>query len=461
MTITFVGVGAAVTADNAATLNPPLNASTQAGDLVLILASIRNTAAFPSGVSGWTLVGGTENVRVFGKIAETGEPTPAVAFSGGVAGDDNIAQAATFRGTEPSLAGLVFNIQTNLTAVNLAYPAVTVPAINHLVIVAGWRQDDTTGIAPIAGYTEIGETNTITGNDAAQVWDYQIQTTATNLAAGSFVVTGLTAVSKGLTILVRPAASIAVTQQDVYPPRNLVTVTGLTLTDDVDIYRVVSGERTLLRGGSLDNTTDPSFFVIDNEYPFGVPVTYTAVVNDSPEYSAGPTTYTLANAKPVVTDAISGDAAEVIIQAWDQRNWSPQRSAYKVGGRNVVVSTGGLGMYDTDIEFIFEAPSSLTNFYNLLAEATEGVVQLRVPEGDMNDYFAVLGAREVRHSDDWSDPKTHLVLSVMQVEGWATALEAHGFTYADVETFYGSTTTYAMVESDFATWLAAEQGDYS
>jgi hypothetical protein len=464
MTITFVGAGAAVSGNNSATLSPPLHASTQAGDLVLILTSIRNVAAFPSGVSGWSLVGGTENVRVYGKIAAAGEPTPVVAFSGGVAGDDNIAQCATWRGVEPTVAGIAFNIQTNSTAVNLAYPALTVPANNYAVIVAGWRQDDTTGIATIAGYTEIDETNVTAGNDAAQVWDYQIQTTAVNLSAGSFTVTGLTAISKGLTLLIRPAAAIAVATQASYPTRTLVSVTGLTLGDDVSVYRQVAGQRTLLRGGTGVDVLDPSFLVVDAELPFGVAVSYVAVVNSFAEYATGPTTYSLAGGKVALSDAVGGLAAETVILSWPERAYDTNSSVYRAGARNIVVS-GPLGQFTSTIDLFVETTSAVDNVRTVLASATSNTVQIRQAGGydGVDSYVAVLKAAERRWSQDGSDQRRVITVDVVEVSGWAPTLEARGFTLGDIATYYGPTGTLADITADgrFSTLLGLAQADFT
>jgi hypothetical protein len=464
VTITFVGAGTAVSGNNAATLSPTLHASTAAGDLVLILTSIRSVTAFPSGVSGWSLVGGTENVRVYGKIAAAGEATPVVAFSGGAAGDDNIAQCATFRGIEPTTAGIAFNIQTNASAVNLAYPALTVPANNHAVIVAGWRQDDTTGIATIAGYTEIDETNVTAGNDAAQVWDYQIQTAAVNLAAGSFTVTGVTAISKGLALLLRPAAAIAVQTQDSFPPRTLISVTGLTLGDDVSVYRQVAGERTLLRGGTGVDVLDPSFLVVDAELPFGVAVSYVAVVNSFAEYATGSTAYVLTGGKVALSDAVGGAAAEAVILSWPERAYDTNSSVYRAGARNIVVS-GPLGQFTSTIELFVETTSAVDNVRTVLADATSNTVQIRQAGGydGVDCYVAVLKAAERRWSQDGSDQRRVFSLDVVEVGGWAPTLEARGFTLQDIADYYGPTGTLADIAADgrFSTLLGLAQADFT
>lgn len=462
MTITFVGASTAVTGNNAATLSPTLHASTAAGDLVLILASIRGTTAFPSGVSGWSLVAGTENLRVYGKIVAAGETTPTVAFSGGAAGDDNIAQTTTFRGAESSVAGIVNAIQTNISAQNVAYPAMTVPAINHMVVAAGWKQDDSTGWSPISGYTEIGETNPTAGNDASQAWDYQIQTTAVNLSAGSFTVTGgASAVSKGLSLLIRPAAAIAVSTQDSYPPRTLVSVTGLTLADDVSVYRQVAGDRTLLRAGAATDVTDPSFLVIDAELPFGVAVSYVAVVNSFAEYATGATTYTLPGGKVALSDAVGGAAAEVVILSWPEKDRDTNSAVYRAGSRNIVVS-GPIGQFTSTIDFFVETTSAADNLTTLLATATQNIIQIRQPGGydDVDGYAAALATKVKRWSQDGSDQRRIVSVDVAEVNGWADALEARGYTLGDIADYYGTGGTLQDIADDFTTLLQIAQAEF-
>lgn len=260
------------------------------------------------------------------------------------------------------------------------------------------------------------------------------------------------------------AVAISAVEQDFYPPRILVSITGLTLTDDVIVYRVISAQRTELRAGSVQDIADTSFLVLDAELPFGVPVTYLAVVNSVTEYSTSATTYILGDGgddtKVVFTDAVSGAGAEAIIVAWPDKQYAPQSAVFVVGGRQLAVSTGGVGMYTADIELVFEATTSLDNFYTLLNTATEGVIQFRADTSE-SDYWTVQRITESRYSNDWDDERRTVLISVAQVESWAAALEARGFTYQDVADYYGASGHYTDVSDDYATYLAVAQGDFS
>lgn len=464
MTITFVGAGAAATGNNTSVV-PALPAGLAAGDLILIEASIRNSGAGTVNTpTGWAKVAESGNVAVLGRFYAAGVTAPTVTFTGGVANADTIGQAIAFRGVSADQLTAVATVLLNGSAQNITYPALDVPGAAYAAVMFLWKQDDATSLTTPAGWTAVGLTSTITGDDALQAIFYQIQTTEADVSSSSVTVTGgLAAISRGIMLALKPAAAIAVAQQDSFPPRVLVSVTGLTLGDDLALYRVVAGQRTLVRAGTAADVIDTSFLRVDSELPFGVPVSYVAVVNDAVEYSTTATSYTLPGGKVVFSDAITGDAAEAVILAWDEKAYERRTSVFKVGGRNVVVS-GDLGMFEATLELFFDAYSSGQVFKGLVETATEGIVQLRSPSSvydGVNCYVAVLSAKERRFSQDGSDPRRTWVVEVAEVEGWASALLAVGFTYGDVETYYAPTGTYATAAGDFATYLAAVQGDYS
>lgn len=250
------------------------------------------------------------------------------------------------------------------------------------------------------------------------------------------------------------------TEQDAYPPRVLLSLTGLDISDAVVLYRVVGGERTPIRAGSEDFVTDTSFLRIDAELPFGVPVSYVAVVNAT-EYTAGPDTYTLPGGKVAVSDAITGEAAETVILAWDEKEYDRESSLFRVGGRNVAV-LGDLGMFASTIELYVENTSSRDNLAALLATATEGVLQIRQAGGydGVDSYLAVLGATERRFSQDGSDERRIWAIRVAEVESWGPALEARGFTLQDIADAYDGLNLDDLSD-DYATLLALAQGDFS
>ncbi|MCW6008507.1 hypothetical protein K1W54_28780 [Micromonospora sp. CPCC 205371] len=218
--ITFVGAGTAAGSQNAggvSTVTPTLPAHLP-GDLLLVLASIRNSGAGTVNVpADWTSLAESGNVRLLGRRApSSGTAAPVVTFAGGVPEATLIAQSAALRNAE--LVPAVSAAQLNASGQNIGYPALNVPGDNHAVIVAGWKQDDWTSVATLAGMTEIQEFTTTGGDDASQVWDYQLQTTAANVAPGSFVVTGgAAAISRGLVAAFTPAAHVTAETGSITP----------------------------------------------------------------------------------------------------------------------------------------------------------------------------------------------------------------------------------------------------
>lgn len=185
---TFVAAGTAAHADNAS-VSPGLPAGLTAGDALLVFAAIRNsgtgTVNTPAGYTPVIVFG---NCALFGKIAVSGETAPAVSFTGGVAGATCSAQTAAFRNC--SIEVVNSTSQLNGSAANIAYPSFGVDRPNCVVLVLGWKQDDWTSVATLGGFTEIGEPSSTTGDDQGLVWDHVIQTSAAEIASGSFSVTG-------------------------------------------------------------------------------------------------------------------------------------------------------------------------------------------------------------------------------------------------------------------------------
>lgn len=205
---TFGAVGTVAHGLNASVV-PSLPAGTATGNLLLCFAAIRNfgtgTVNTPTGWSRWPIFTDEENVALFGKIATSSEAAPTVSFTGGVATADTTAQIARFGGTFSNAANLPcrWGRVGFLSAQDIIYPATRVPYANSLVIYVGWKADDWTSVASPG--TEIGEPDTVTGDDQGIVWAYTIQTTPTDIADGSFVVTGgAAAITVGGVIVLRP-----------------------------------------------------------------------------------------------------------------------------------------------------------------------------------------------------------------------------------------------------------------
>lgn len=193
----FVAAGTVAHASNAS-VTPTMPAGVQAGDLLLVLAAIRNSGTGTVNTpSGYTVLLTSGNMTLLGKVHTGTESAPTITFTGGAANADTSAQMAAFRGT--GITVHASTAQLNASAQNIAYPAMDVSRANCVVVYAGWKADDWTSVTGPG--TEIGEPDTTTGDDQGIVWAYTIQTTATAVAAGSFTVTGgAGAISRGAVI---------------------------------------------------------------------------------------------------------------------------------------------------------------------------------------------------------------------------------------------------------------------
>lgn len=204
--ITYVGAGAAATGNNASVV-PALPASLVVGDQMVCLASIRNSGTGTVNTpTGWEVLRAFGNCALLGRRYQSGDTAPTITFAGGVANADTIAQIAAWRRAHS--APLTGADQLNASAQNINYPALTITQDGNLILLAGWKQDDWTSVATLGltGAAEIGEPSSVAGDDAGQVWDYLIQTTAANIAAGSFTVTGGASAISRAALLVLPHA---------------------------------------------------------------------------------------------------------------------------------------------------------------------------------------------------------------------------------------------------------------
>ena len=115
------------------------------------------------------------------------------------------AQIAAFR--DASAEVLDSTTQLNGSAANIATPALGVTKNYSLILAAGWRQDDWTGSAAVAGFTEAIDTSSTTGDDQGMTLAYRIDTTAVAVAAGSFTITGgSAAISRSIVVALRAGA---------------------------------------------------------------------------------------------------------------------------------------------------------------------------------------------------------------------------------------------------------------
>jgi hypothetical protein len=228
MTIDTPGLIAAGTpahADNAA-VAPSLPAGITAnfGHSLYLFAANRNTAATISAPAGWTLIDtGQTHVKLWHRYYVTGDTAPTVTPSGGAAGDTVSAVIVAFANTTPVVdntdgSGGIY-VSTNTSAQNIAYGSLLLRTArtkglrerNVLQLILAWKQDDYTSVSAPAGFTELFEASTVTGNDQSLYGAARVVTDPTAVAAGSITVTGgAAAVSKAITIALRPTQTATI-----------------------------------------------------------------------------------------------------------------------------------------------------------------------------------------------------------------------------------------------------------
>lgn len=259
-----------------------------------------------------------------------------------------------------------------------------------------------------------------------------------------------------------PRPSLALTVQTVYPNRVLVAAVGLTIGQLVTVSRAPAGSttRTVVRGGDAVTATADALVLVDAEAPFGVLLTYYLTVDQADTSSA---TVTLSLSRAALSDAISGDSAEVVILAWPEKRTERTASVFAVGGRNIVVS-GQAGGFSSTIDIFVETDDSKNNVLGLLRDATSGILQLRSDQALTSDgvdcYIVATSWAEQRYSQDGTDERRIISMDAVETTPWGPALESSTFTLADIAAFYVDGTLNDLAE-DYTTLLDLALGDFS
>jgi hypothetical protein len=217
----FIAAGTVAHANNASvTPGLPAGMTPDVGQLIIGWAAIRNSGTgSPNLPAGYSQIGASGNVLAFAKYYVTGDAAPTISFTGGVANADTSARLFGFSGLSRNLDDGRYKAtnpspqaQLNGSAQNVAYPALSVRRDGGVVLYLFWKQDDATGYATVAD-AEILDNSTTTGDDQSIAADYDIYTTATDVAAGSVTVTGgASAISRAIVLALRPLQTATVTR---------------------------------------------------------------------------------------------------------------------------------------------------------------------------------------------------------------------------------------------------------
>jgi hypothetical protein len=214
----FVAAGVVAVGSNASvTPALPAGITPDVAQLLLVWATIRNSGTGTVNTpTGWTKIVDYGNTALLGKHYVTGDAAPLVTFTGGVANATTMARMFAFSALSMSLASgtkavPAAHTQLNGSAQNIDYPALTVNRSGSVALIFAWKQDDWTSVAPPAGFTEMSDDASVTGDDAGIWAGYDL--TAASAAAGSLVVTGgAAAISRAVVLALRPLQSADVTR---------------------------------------------------------------------------------------------------------------------------------------------------------------------------------------------------------------------------------------------------------
>lgn len=468
MSISYFGSGALAQAG--ASITPAYPVSTVAGQLaVLVVVSGSSAESTPSTPSGWTLAatlsggGGTwgsgtgpRRLTYFVRVLAGGDTAPTTAIPSGagsvIAGQIHVLArnagtgwrwaattgADTSSGTGFSAAGAdALTWATGDTVVlGYAIPSGTASLTAEAASASG---------ITFGTVTERTDTNLTTGNLARVGVATQAVTAGTGTQAPTVAAT-LAAASTGVAGVLRvreATAAIVATAQTAFPPRTLVTVTGMATGDTVTatIYRRVGSARTAVRAASsVDVTALSALLRVDAEMPFGVAATYEADLTDVngavwTVATSGSITTTVGS--DIVSDAVQGiGAAVTLTPGWDKAK-DRDAAVLNPGGRLVVVSRRRATAQAT-ISMRTETYADGDDLEETLRGATEGVIQVRhrVTHPRVDGHYAALSDVQ---SPTYYDERATWTIATAEVEPWPDSLEAAGFTLADIAAAYPGT----------------------
>ncbi|MFI6249053.1 hypothetical protein [Streptomyces sp. NPDC051016] len=459
MTISYGSTGTQSTHTN--TITPTLVGS--AGQLaVLQVVSGHPDDSIPSTPSGWILAGSTSGggstfassagprrLTWFVRVLTGGDGNPTTAIPSGATGSliiGRIVSLSRTAGTDWRWATSFGDDQTSGTGFAAAGTTALSWQSGDMAIigygVASNADSFSAEAIAVTGVTfgtltERADAAVTTGYGASVALATSSVTAGTATLAPSLVAT-LASASVGIAgvLRVREASSdVNATPQSVFPPRNLVSVTGLEADDIVTatIYRQVGADRTVLRAANgIDVTGTDVLLRIDAEQPFGVSLNYAAELVDlyGNVWTAfsGPITSTVTS--DVISDAIRGIGAAVKVES--PLEWSRSREATKfnAGGRIIVVGKKRSAPSTTmTVRTITDADGDALNA--VLDDLTEGVLLFR-KQNSLSRLDGTYALTDDTESPNWYDQIRWFQLELQSTETWADVLEAAGFTLQDI-----------------------------
>jgi hypothetical protein len=461
VTISYVSAGAL--AQHTDTVTPALPVGATAGQLAILqVVSGHPSDSVPSVPSGWSLGGtfsggggsfalnaGPRRLTFFLRVLIGGDAAPITAIPAGGSGSLIGARVFTLARTagtgwrwavsfgEDATSGTAFSA-TGSTALTwtvgdfcaLGY------AWNTQTASTSARAMTATGITFNAATSHLGDAIT-SGNGGRLTMADESVTAGSGTQAPTLTAT-LSAAATGVAgaVRVREASSdVNAVAQSVFPPRNLVSATGLTGDDitTVTLYRQAGTDLTAVRAASgITVTGQSSFLRVDAEQPFGISLNYAAVLTDvnGAQWTvfSGPITSTVSS--DVISDAIRGVGAAVRTES--PLGWKRDRDAtqFNVNGRVVVVGKPRSARSGT-ITVRTETDEDGDALNSVLDNATEGTILIRKQTSisRLDGTYALLDDSE---DPNWYDEFRWFALNVVKGDDWPDAMEAAGFTLQDI-----------------------------
>lgn len=486
MTISYVASGAA--AQHTDTVTPALPTGAAAGQLAILqVVSSHPNLNVPSTPHGWTLVGslsggggtlglntGPRRLTFFARELLGGDAAPTTAIPSGTSG--TLIGARIFTLTRTAGTGWRWAITLGQdTASDTSFSAACSTALtwavgDFCVLGYAWntqtasttaRAVTATGITYATATSHLGDAIT-TGNGARLTMAESSVTAGSGTQAPTMTAT-LTAAATGVGALLRvreASSDVNATPQSVFPPRNLVSVTGLKADDitSVTVYRQLDTTQTTVRAASGIGTTGADVLLrVDAEQPFGVSINYAAQLTDvnGNSWTAYSGSITSTVDSDVISDAIQGTGASIFIEDWADKKRSRDATVFNVGGRLVTVGKPRSGAQAT-VTVSTDTDQDGDNLQDVLNNATEGVILIRkqVAISGVDGHLALLDDDEKRN---WQTPYRQWDLTTAESDPWPDTLEAQGFTLQDIANNYN---TLADVANGFATLLAIALYDF-
>jgi hypothetical protein len=487
VTISFTSAGSMATHTD--TITPAYGTGATAGRLAILqVVSGHPNDSTPSTPSGWSLAGsfsggggtfglntGPRRMTWFARVLAGSDAAPTTAIPSGSSGSvicgriwilDRTAGtgwrwAATFGQSTISSTSFTAACQTALTWVAGDFALIGYGLPNQ-ASAASAETIAATGVT-FAAVTHVSDLGAGSGNGARNVQDRSSVSSGSGTQAPTVTAT-LSSASTGIAgvLRIREASSdINATAQSVFPPRNLVSATGLTGDDIVTatLYRQVGTDLTAVRAASSINVTGQATLLrVDAEQPLGVSLNYAAVLTDvnGSQWTvySGPITSTVTS--DVISDAIRGVGVAVKIES--PLGWKRDRNAtqFNINGRIVVVGRPRSAPSAT-ITVRTESDDDGDALNELLDNATEGTILLR-KQTSLERLDGTYGLLDDQEDPNWYDQYRWFQLNVVRSDDWPGALEAAGFTLADIAANFS---TLSDIASFFTgTLLSIAQYDF-